>query len=328
MVVVQNKHMELNAPAGGGSSKLTWTEHKDKGYTCTASEFKGSIDAHKWKVNHTAAGCLGAAITMGQGVNYATTPGAAGCYVCAVEDAVHKLQALPGQTTFIGVDPTLPNRKGKTTSLSYAAGLAAHPMIVPSPFVADLTLFTPYEQTPGPVPWPTSAGGTGLQQSEYETFWTTADAFMLQQRAFNTEPTPTVKMHVPWTANFLEEVDTSRPENMEQAKRVIERCSEIGVHHILWSARDSRVVKKEQATDSWSWGASLWLTMGEKIVSGEWLPSTSSAVLPPSLASLLEFAESKNVSLCPYVYPSLGMGRGREFSKRNDDSSIEKMILP
>jgi sugar phosphate isomerase/epimerase len=111
-------------------------------------------------------------------------------------------------------------------------------------------------------------------------------------------------------ANFLEEVDTSRPENLEQAKRVIERCSELGVHHILWSARDSRVVTHEESTDSWQWGASLWLTMGEKIVSGEWLPSSSSATLPPSLASLLEFAESKNVSLCPYVYPSLGMGRG------------------
>jgi hypothetical protein len=140
---------------------------------------------------------------------------------------------------------------------------------------------------------------------------------MLQQRAFKpaTTQTPTVKMHVPWTANFLEEVDTSRPENLEQAKRVIERCSEIGVSHILWSARDSRVVTYEQSTDSWSWGASLWLTMGEKIVSGEWLPSSSSASLPPSLASLLQFAESKNVSLCPYVYPSLGMGRGLNASE-------------
>ena len=51
-------------------------------------------------------------------------------------------------------------------------------------------------------------------------------------------------------------------------------------------------------------------TQGEKLVSGEWLPSQSSAVLPPSLASLLAFAESKNVSLCPYIYPSLGLGRG------------------
>ena len=127
--------------------------------------------------------------------------------------------------------------------------------------------------------------------------------------------TPTVKMHVPWTANFLEEVDTSRPDNLEQAKRVIQRCSEIGVNHILWSARDSRVVTHEQSTDSWSWGASLWLTLGEKMVSGEWLPSSSKAVLPPSLTSLLDFATSKNVSLCPYVYPSLGMGRGLKGSE-------------
>jgi hypothetical protein len=70
------------------------------------------------------------------------------------------------------------------------------------------------------------------------------------------------------------------------------------------------VVTKEQATDSWQWGASLWLTLGEKIASGQWLPSSGTAELPPSLASLLEFARSKNVSLCPYVYPSLGLGRG------------------
>ena len=73
--------------------------------------------------------------------------------------------------------------------------------------------------------------------------------------------------------------------------------------HILWSARDSRVVKYEQASDGWTWGASLWLTLGEKLVSGEWLPSDSGAELPPSLVELLSFARSKNVSLCPYVYP-------------------------
>ena len=150
---------------------------------------------------------------------------------------------------------------------------------------------------------------TGLQRTEYEVFWRTADAFMLQKR-YKTPGAETVKMHVPWTANFLEEVDTSRPENLEQAKRVISRCGELGVKHILWSARDSRVVKYEQASDGWTWGASLWLTLGEKLVSGEWLPSDSSAELPPSLTELLSFAKSKNVSLCPYVYPSLGLGRG------------------
>ena len=72
----------------------------------------------------------------------------------------------------------------------------------------------------------------------------------------------TVKMHVPWTANFLEEVDTARPDNLAQAQRVIDRCAELGIRHILWSARDSRVVDHDNATDSWMWGASLWLTLG------------------------------------------------------------------
>jgi hypothetical protein len=178
MVVVQNKHMELNAPAagGGGGSKLKWTEHKDMGYTCSASEYKGTVDPHSWHNNHTAAGCLADAIAMGQGINYATTPGPVNCFLCAVTDAASKLHALPGQTTFIGVDPSAPNHTAATTtSLSYAAGLTAHPMKVPAPFPfeADLALFAPYEQTVETVPWPASAGGTGLQQVEYETFWRT-----------------------------------------------------------------------------------------------------------------------------------------------------------
>ena len=127
--------------------------------------------------------------------------------------------------------------------------------------MTENTLLCPSDlQTKGPVPWPISSGGTGLQQPEYEVFWAAAAAFMVQRR-YETAGAETVKMHVPWTANFLEEVDTSRPENLEQAQRVISRCSELGVKHILWSARDSRVVTHEQATDSWQWGASLWLTM-------------------------------------------------------------------
>ena len=174
MVVVQNKHMELNAPDGGSSSNLQWTMHKDMGYTCTASEYKGTVDPHAWHGNHTAAGCLADAQTMGQGINYATTPGVANCFVCSVTDPIDKLHPLPGQTTFVGVDPTASNHTAEPTiSLSYAAGLAAHPMTVPSPFQADLALFAPYEQTPGAVHWPKSVGGTGLQQAEYECFWKT-----------------------------------------------------------------------------------------------------------------------------------------------------------
>lgn len=177
MVVVQNKHMQLNAPDGGSGSKLKWTMHKDMGYTCTASEYKGTVDPHAWHENHTASGCLADAIEMGQGINYATTPGPVNCYVCSVTDAMAKLHPLPGQTTFVGTDPSASNHTTELSiSLSYAAGLTAHPMTVPSPFQADLALFTPYEQTPEVIPWPKSAGGTGLQQAEYECFWKVVSA--------------------------------------------------------------------------------------------------------------------------------------------------------
>jgi hypothetical protein len=42
----------------GGSSKLEWTEHKDKGYTCSAKEFKGEIGARQWnQVSYRANTC-------------------------------------------------------------------------------------------------------------------------------------------------------------------------------------------------------------------------------------------------------------------------------
>jgi hypothetical protein len=309
MIVVQNKHTYPTTPDGGN---LMWTKHDGETYTCTVSEYKGKVKDG----NRTAAGCLAAAQQLSSaGVNYATYRPSSpdDCYVCSVQDAKAKLKPVGGYVTWVGASAARPNQTANNAvELSYAAGLPSKPMLTSSPFQADLVIIAPYTQTAGNVPWPKSSGGTNLQQSEYEAFWKTAQSFLLQKPGTTT----TVKMHVPWTANFLEEVDTSRPENLEEAKRVISRCSELGVKHILWSARDSRVVRHEQASDGWSWGASLWLTMGEKLVSGEWLPSQDAAVLPPSLTSLLEFAGSHNVSLCPYVYPSLGMGRGLNGSEQ------------
>ena len=50
-------------------------------------------------------------------------------------------------------------------------------MMVPSPFLADLVLFAPYTQTSTTL-WAPS----GLQRTEYEVFYKTAEAFMLQKR--------------------------------------------------------------------------------------------------------------------------------------------------
>lgn len=52
------------------------------------------------------------------------------------------------------------------------------------------------------------------------------------------------------------------------------------------------------------WGASLWLTLGEKMAAGTWLPS-SNTTLPPSLASLLAYAAGKGVKLNPCALTTL-----------------------
>ena len=54
MVVVQNKHIELDVPARGADANLTWTEYSGMGYTCASNEYKGTA----LNRNGTAAGCL------------------------------------------------------------------------------------------------------------------------------------------------------------------------------------------------------------------------------------------------------------------------------
>ena len=108
---------------------------------------------------------------------------------------------------------------------------------------------------------------------------------------------------VRWCAGAVQ----AHPENMEQAKRVITRCSELGIKHILWSARDSAVSNPINSTDSWDWGASLWLNVGEHIGAGRWFPSKKGAALPPTTRALVDYAAQHGVHLCPYIYPSDGM---------------------
>jgi hypothetical protein len=51
--------------AGSSNSSQKWIAYENKGYSCTAKEFKKEIDTRQW--NQTAAGCLGAAIKEGEG---------------------------------------------------------------------------------------------------------------------------------------------------------------------------------------------------------------------------------------------------------------------
>ena len=118
------------------------------------------------------------------------------------------------------------------------------------------------------------------------------------------DPSTDITNHHPYHL-WIQEVDTARPDDLAQAQRVIARCGDLGIRHILWSARDSAVTDHTAATDAWMWGASLWLTMGERLASGAWRPSDPKAVLPPSLTALLAFAETHNVKLNPCECPRL-----------------------
>lgn len=83
------------------------------------------------------------------------------------------------------------NFDSDTVTLTYESGATNKS----GTMVLDDAIFSPYTQTPDEIPWQQS----GLQRAEYEVFAATLDHYILRPAR-----NETVKMHVPWTANFLE----------------------------------------------------------------------------------------------------------------------------
>jgi len=122
-------------------------------------------------------------------------------------------------------------------------------------------------------------------------------------RAFTTyKPTKSIRLHVDWCENVYQ-LDLAKPEHWEEYKRIIVRAGEVGCDHLLFSPQDTNIAKLEDSRDAWRWESLLWLNMGQKIRTGEWVAGKDP--LPEIVKERIKFVEKHGMRIVPYIYPSL-----------------------
>ena len=115
-------------------------------------------------------------------------------------------------------------------------------------------------------------------------------------------PGRSVRVHIPWCENDYQ-IDVGTPEGVEEYKRIMDRASELGVTHLLYTPANSSLSRLEDNADSWGWENVLWFGLGQKLRKGEWDPRRDD--VPAGLKAMLDYAASKNLKLMAYAYPSL-----------------------
>ena len=73
--------------------------------------------------------------------------------------------------------------------------------------------------------------------------------------------------------------------------------------HIVYEPRNTLHSSRFNTTDGWGWEETLWFSMGERIREGAWNPMDDPA--PSDILAMVEYAATKGVKLCAYVYPNL-----------------------
>ena len=100
------------------------------------------------------------------------------------------------------------------------------------------------------------------------------------------------------------QVDVATDAGRREYERIIDRCSELGITHLLYTARDSRVsgaVCVDNLTYAPDCELDLWFTLGEKLRTGEWVPGDDP--VPRNVKVMLDYAKKMGVKLVAYAIP-------------------------
>ena len=147
---------------------------------------------------------------------------------------------------------------------------------------------------------------------QLSSYWHTKDINYAERQAyvnatsffFTVPPRNQSLKHVVGWDNNDYQIDIATEHGVEEYKRLINRCAQLGVTSITFAPSNSNVSRRDQGTDDWGWESILWMSLGEKIRLEQWKPYRDS--IPPTVQYLLDYAAIKQVKLVPYVYPSLG----------------------
>lgn len=124
------------------------------------------------------------------------------------------------------------------------------------------------------------------------------------------KPDKSERIHIPWCENDYQ-IDVATKEGEAQFKRIVDTCAALGIKHMLYTVRNEKIAKQEDASDNWHWEHLLWLNMGIQIRKNQWDPQTDE--LPAKTKELIDYAEHKNVKLMAYVYPTLAFEHDKDF---------------
>jgi len=112
-----------------------------------------------------------------------------------------------------------------------------------------------------------------------------------------------IKHAVGWDSNDYQ-IDISTSHGVEEYKRLINRCSQVGIKSITFAPSNTNVSNRQESTDNWGWESVLFLSLGQQIRLEQWKPYRDP--IPETIQQMLDYAEFKQVKLVPYVYPPLG----------------------
>jgi hypothetical protein len=147
---------------------------------------------------------------------------------------------------------------------------------------------------------------------QLSSFWHTNDINYAERTAYEKSttffyPVPqrkeSIKHVVGWDSNDYQ-IDISTPHGIEEYKRLIDRCSQLGIKSITFAPSNANVSNRQESTDNWGWESILFLSLGQKIRQEQWKPYLDP--IPPTIQQMLDYAAFKQVKLVPYVYPPLG----------------------
>ena len=145
----------------------------------------------------------------------------------------------------------------------------------------------------------------GMDWAEIEALQNCIRAFLL----FN--PTKATRVDIGWCENDYQ-IDCGTTAGRTEYKRIIDRCNDLGIDNMLYTPANSLVSSLANNTDAWGWENVLWLALGQQIRTGAWI--CASGTIPSSIQEMLTYAQSKNVSLMAYAYPTLGFKQMAEWT--------------
>eukprot|EP01051_Picozoa_sp_SAG22_P006240 SAG22_NODE_402_length_11035_cov_6.315929_3_plen_595_part_00 len=163
------------------------------------------------------------------------------------------------------------------------------------PFECDAALLGAYDSTGILLDPP----ATPLDVGERDCF----SATVAQLATTPQKPDSTTKIHIGWTENDYQ-VDVATDAGRTEYERIVDRCSQLGITHLLYTARDSHVSGPtciENYTYAPDCELDLWFTLGEQLRAGTWVPGRDP--VPPEVQAMLDYAEQMGVKLVAYAVP-------------------------